>query len=155
MSGDNVEVARRLYPGQMDLAAALADDAVASTRAAYEPLVHPDFETIADPRYQMLLGDPGEGAGSQSVYRGLDGFIAAFREWLTGWDTWIVTPSEFVDLGHDRVLVLCVITGRSERQGAELTIESGNVVTVDNGKLARVELFFQRADALKAAGLSD
>jgi ketosteroid isomerase-like protein len=136
------------------LTATLADDAVAATRAAYEQLVHPDFETIADPRYQMLLGEPGAGAaGSQSVYHGLDGFIAAFREWLSAWDSWVVTPSEFIDLGENRVLVLTEIAGRSERHGAELTIEGGNVVTLRDGKLARLELFFQRLDALEAAGL--
>lgn len=140
----------------MDLVATLADpDALGAMRAALEPLVHPDFETIADPRYQMLLGDPGQPAGKQSVFYGIDGFLSAFREWVSAWESWVIAPWEFIDVDENRVLVGFEITARSKAQGVEMSIQGGNVVTVSEGKLARLELFFRREEALEAAGLEE
>ncbi len=48
MSEENVEVVRRLFPGTVDLVATLADPgAFEATRVVFEPLVHPDFETVS------------------------------------------------------------------------------------------------------------
>lgn len=42
MSKENVELARALYPGDVDLVAVLSDPD--EFRVAFEPLVHPDLE---------------------------------------------------------------------------------------------------------------
>jgi hypothetical protein len=153
MSEENVELARRLYPGSMDLAATFTDPAtLEAVRAAFEPMVQRDFDTVADPRYQMMLGGPGE---ELSVFTGMDGFIGAFRGWLSEWDRWLVTPTDFVDVDESRVLVLAEISGRSKAQQIDMAIQGGNLLTFREGKLARLELFFRRADALKAAGMSE
>jgi hypothetical protein len=44
--------------------------------------------------------------------------------------------------------------GRS-KHGVELTLDGANLMTLRDGKLARLELFFKRESALAAAGLSE
>jgi hypothetical protein len=43
MSEENVEIVRRLFTGPVDFVQALDPDGFETTRAAMEPLVHPDF----------------------------------------------------------------------------------------------------------------
>jgi hypothetical protein len=158
MSEENVEVARRLYPGPIDVAATLADrEALATVRAAFEPLVHPDFETVIDPGYQMMLGDPGMDAplGSPSISYGIDGFVSIFREWLSAWETWVVTPTDFIDVDENRVLVMLDIRARSKTHQVEMPVEAANLLTIKDGRGARIEFFFERGQALEAAGLRE
>jgi hypothetical protein len=151
---ENLEVARQLYPAQLDLAQIFAGpDRLAVMRAAQEPLVHPDFETVADPDYVMLLGTPAGGEPGQTVFVGIDGFVNVFREWLAAWESWTVTPREFVDLPGERVLVEIEIVGRSKAAGMEISTEGGNVLTFGDHRLRRLELFFRREDARRAAGV--
>jgi hypothetical protein len=158
MSEENVEIARRIYPTRIDLAPVFANPkALAALRAEYEPLVDPEFETVADPRYQMLLGDPDGVAGPSGLatFHGLDGFVGVFAEWLSGWDSWMVSPVDFIDVDESRVVVVADISGRSKAQQVEMTTRGGNILTFGDGQLTRIELFFRQADALEAAGLSE
>ena len=153
MSEENVEIAKALYPGVLDLTTILATpEALDAALSHYEPLVHPDFVTVHDPRAAGLGMSGPEGPG---VSQGIEGFIGLWRDYLVAWDSWVVTPTGFVDVGDERVLVLQSFKGRSKTHGVELEQEGGNVVTIRDGKLGRLELFFHREDALEAAGLSE
>ena len=153
MSQENLEVAKALYPGPLDLTAIFATpEALDVARNQFEPLVHPDFVTIHDPRAAGLGMSGPEGPG---VSTGIEGFIALWSDYLSAWDSWVVTPTDFIDVGDERVLVLQSFKGRSKTHGIELELDGGNVVTLRDGKLARLELFFHRADALEAAGLRE
>jgi SnoaL-like domain len=105
----------------------------------------------------MMLGDPGMDVppGSPSISYGPDGFESLFREWFSAWESWLVTPADFIDVDENRVLVMVEISGRSKTQGAEMPIQGANLLTIREGRLARLELFFRRAEALEAAGLSE
>jgi hypothetical protein len=158
MSQENVEIVRRLYPGTVDLVATLADPGrVEATRAVFEPLVHPDFETVAVAG-QVPLSHAGaefpEGS-SRPTYYGLDGFVAAFLDWLSAWESWAVTATDFIDVDENRVLVLLDVRARSKTHQVEMPIDAANLLTLRDGRVARLELFFERAQALEAAGLSE
>jgi hypothetical protein len=155
MSRENVEIVRRLYPGPVDMVATVADpEAFEATRGVFEPLVHSDFETVTVPG-QIPLSEPGTENPSQPTFYGLDGFLGAFRDWLSAWESWVVTPTEFIDVDEDRVLVLIDIRARSKTHQVEMPIEGANLLTLRDRKVARVELFFDRAEALEAAGLRE
>lgn len=152
MSQENVELARRFYLGPIDLAATFADpEALEALRATFEPLVHPKFETVADPRYQMLAGGPSQLTG----FFGLDGFVRSFGEWVGGWERWVITPTDFIEVDESRVLVVIEISGRSKAQQVDMRSQGGNLLTFSNGRLTRLELFLSRAEALEAAGVSE
>lgn len=116
--------------------------------------MHPDLETVAVPG-QVPLSGAGAADPSQPTYRGLEGFAAAFRDWLSAWEIWAVTPTDFVEVDESRVLVLMDVRARSKTHQVEMPIEGANLITIRDGKLARLELFFDRDQALEASGLSE
>jgi hypothetical protein len=159
VSQENVELARRLYPGPVDVAVALSDPQIfEAIRVEIEPLVHPDFETVGDPTYIFRAGGTGveivEGS-SRITAHGIDGFASFFRDWLSAWESWVATPIDFIDVDESRVLVVLDIRARSKTAQVEVPIEGANLLTLRDGKVARVELFLRREEALQAAGLSE
>jgi hypothetical protein len=152
MSQENVEVARLLYPGPLDLVA-LLEDPRAFEAALVESLVHPDFETVPVPGQV-----PFSGVGAQDthqVVRGVDGFVTAFGDWLSAWETWVIAPAGFIDVDANRVLVMLDVQARSKTHQVEMPVEAANLLTLRDGRLARLEAFFSREQALEAAGLKE
>ena len=156
MSEENVEIARRIFPGTVDLAALLSNaDLLAATRAGIEPFVEPEFETVGDPSAIPMGPIFGVEDGARGLLaKGLDGFLDFWREWISAWESWNLGPPEFIDVDEHRVLVSYQVRARSKTDGVEVTIDGANLMTLRDGKLARLELFFNRENALKAAGLS-
>ena len=152
MSQENVEIARRLFPGEVDVVAVLADRKALD--ATLGPLVQPDFETVTVPG-QVPVSGAGAQDASRPVLRGLDGFVSGFGDWLSAWETWVVTPTDFIDVDENRVLVMLDIRARSKTHQVEMPVEGANLLTIKDGRLARVELFFERGQAREAAGLSE
>jgi hypothetical protein len=149
MSQENLEFVRSLYPGGVDLVGVL--DYPAALRAI-EPLVQPDFETVTVPG-QVPLSGAGAPNSSRPIFYGPDGFIDGFREWLSAWESWVISPTEFIEMDQNRVLVMLEGHARSKTHHVEMPIEGANLVTLRDGKLARLELFFDRRQPLEAAGL--
>ena len=150
-----MEIVRRLYSGPIDMIAAVSDpEALAAIRQQLEPLVSPDLETFLDPS-AIPMGIPTAESEAGAFAEGIDGFIGIWKEWSSAWESWIVTPSDFVAVDEERVLVPMEIRARSRTQGVEITIEGANLITIRDGRLTRVELFLRRETALEAAGLSE
>jgi ketosteroid isomerase-like protein len=153
MSEENIAIARRFYPGTLDTVAAVADPNLID---AFRPFVHPDFEAVFRGRTVPLAFGPVETETSrQPTAHGLDGFVDAWRDWLSAWDAWVVTPTEFVDVDEERVLVLMEVRARSKTHQVEMPLKAANLFTVRDGQVARLELFLDQAEAVKAAGLSE
>jgi hypothetical protein len=153
MSDENLKAAKSFFPAPWDLAEIFSSpEAIAALRAQFEPVVEPDFETIHDPSAMPLgIGTPKSGG----VARGMEGFIALWRDFLSAWESWLVTATDFVDLDDERVLVLMTFIGRSKTHGAELSLDGGNILCFREGKLARLEMFLRRDSALAAAGVPE
>jgi ketosteroid isomerase-like protein len=153
MSEENVELAKALLPAPLDLTAAFASpEAIDAMRAHYEPFVQADFATIHDPRaVPMGIGTPKQGGTA----RGFDGFIALWRDFLSAWESWEVTPTDFVDVDEERVLVFMTFVGRSKTHGVDLSLDGANLMTMRDGKLARLEMFFNRESGVAAAGIAE
>lgn len=64
-------------------------------------------------------------------------------------------PLEVIDVDDDRVIVVIRSIARSEHSSVEITADWAWLITSANQKGVRVEVFTDRADALKAAGLAD
>jgi hypothetical protein len=152
MSQENVETVRRLYPEGLDLVAALADRE--SFDATLAPLVQPDFEIVTVPG-QVPLSGVGAEDSSRPTFYGVDGFARSFGERLTAWESWVITGADLIDVDESRVLVLLDIRARSKTHQVEMPVEGANLLTMRDRRLARVELFFDRTQALEAAGLAE
>lgn len=155
MSPGNLTLARSFYPGTIDLVALLGDpEGDKAWRAAVEPLVHPDFEIVSTPGQVPLSGAGGKDPG-RPVFYGLDGFATAFREWLSAWESWEVTATDFIEVDAERLLALLDVRARSRTHQVEMPVESANLLTFRDQRLVRLELFFDRTEAREAAGLAE
>ena len=155
-SEQNVEIVRQIFPGPLDLAALFGNaDLLAATREAIEPYMEPEFETIGDPNAMPMGPSIGVEGGPRGLFaKGPDGFLDFWREWLSAWETWNLGPPEFIAVDENRVLASYEVRARSKTDQVELTIDAANLITVREGKVARLELFFNRDNALRAAGLA-
>ena len=142
MSEKNVELVVGLYQApDVDFAQLVRDESRwTAWTGANAPFFHPEAESVR----------PGLPNGK--TYAGLDGFRDMWLEWLAPWKTYRVETEEVIDL-RDRVLVLVHAFGRLEGSQGEVENTSASLWTVREGKIARVEFYVDRAEALKAVGL--
>jgi ketosteroid isomerase-like protein len=79
---------------------------------------------------------------------------AALHAWLGAFDQHEAMPTAFSDTG-DRVVVTVLERGRP-RGGTKMVQGTWEwVFTVRNGRIRRLEIFAERKEAIKAAGLSE
>jgi ketosteroid isomerase-like protein len=148
VSSENVELARRIAkvmaPG--DFVALLDDEErFLAAASAVEPFADPEFETVmVGPEY---LPD-------QLAYRGLQGYVDAWRDWLAPYETYRAELEEWLDAGDDVVLFVRQVAQTTDG-GVPIETESAVVFTFRERKLVRMEFHLDRARALKAAGLGE
>jgi ketosteroid isomerase-like protein len=145
MSQENVElVVGLLPPADADFVPLFRDEDIwTALTESIAPFYHPDFETI-------VRGLP-EG---DRAYTGMDGLRAAWLDWTAPWATYRIDIDEAVDLG-DRVLLLTHDFARREGTTEEIKIAAAPVWTFRDGKIACIEFYGTRDEALKALGLSE
>jgi ketosteroid isomerase-like protein len=146
MSQENVELVRGLLPSRdTDLVALFRDEATATALAeAVAPLFHEDFEAVVQ-----------DWAPGQRVrYAGLEGFRAAWLDWLDPWESYRTDVEDAIDAG-DEVLVLVRDYGRRAGMAVEVSLMGASVWTVRDGKIAKAAFYPNRSDALEATGLSE
>ena len=142
MSRENVDLVQRLH-SDVDIAHVIRNDDVwAAAVEAVGGFYHPDVESVR-------VGLP-----DGKTYTGLDGLRDVWLEWLAPWTTYRMEPEDVIDLG-DTVLLLAHVFGRLGGSQAEVENTVASVWTVRDGKIARVEFYVDRTEALKAVGLEE
>ena len=94
------------------------------------------------------------GLGAQATYRGVEARIRFEQNWRAEWGDFRYEPDEFTDLG-DRFLAIGRIRSSGLTSGAATDTDYANLFTLSNGRVIREQVFFDHADALQAAGLSE
>jgi uncharacterized protein len=87
------------------------------------------------------------------TYRGHDGVREYFRQLFDLFDPVRLEPEEFIPVGDDYVLVFLRVWGRGKTTGVEGSQPVANLWKVGRTGAAQVRLFYDRTEALKAAGL--
>ena len=131
MSQENVEIVRRIYEAQRsgDFAAAFA-------------LIDPEVECHVAFRPDKRL------------FHGHDGVAEATRTWIGAWEGFQSLIEEMIDAG-DHVICVEQQSGRGKGSGVPLEQQIFAVFKVRDGKAVRMAWFFERSEALEAAGLSE
>ncbi len=137
MSGENVEVVRRVYD-----AAARRD--AASVLALYDSTVELDSSRLP------IAGLMGDG-----VYHGHDGLRRFFREWHESWSDVRYDYEELLDAGDEQVVSVVTRRGRGRASDAEVEMSLALVWTLREGRVVRVVWFPSRDEALEAVGLRE
>jgi ketosteroid isomerase-like protein len=87
------------------------------------------------------------------VYRGMDGVHQYFRDWYAVIEGQGAEVGEWIDAG-EQVIAVMRASGRGKSSGAAVEQDEFHVWTVRGGRLARLRIYTERADALAAAGLA-
>ncbi len=85
---------------------------------------------------------------------GYDGIARFINNQMEAFDELQVEPLEFVDAGES-VVVPVRFGGKARYTGMDVTFSVVHVVTMRDGRVARTDMFPEKAEALEAAGLSD
>lgn len=112
---------------------------------AFAQLVSSDFE------WWPALTRAYEGDGCYRGREGVERFIADTSE---NWDELRGVAEEFRDLG-DRVLVLGRLIGRGRGSGAPVDQPYATVLDFRGDRIVRLRAYFDRMEALRAAGLCE
>ena len=108
--------------------------------------LHPKLEWRG-PREFPDLAEPHYGV------QGVQAYMATIAE---AFDDYRMVAEEFIDLGGDRVLVFAREGGSGKGSGLEVqTNPTGHLWTFRDGKAIRMQSYWERPDALEAAGLRD
>jgi ketosteroid isomerase-like protein len=121
----------------------------ATNRGDYEAgflFHHPDVELIASGTFITL--------GYAPVYHGREERRRFQERWHAEWGEFRFEPEELVDLG-DRVLVIGRVTGSGLSSGVAVDNDWVDLLTISAGRVIREQVFFDRAEALETAGLSE
>jgi ketosteroid isomerase-like protein len=134
MSQENVELVRRAF-------VATSGGDPEATQAAFDPSIEWDMSGVA-------------GWLEKRVYRGRE--VGEFlRAWADSWQGWHFEVTDVRDVGGDRVFVAIHEWGIGADSQASVEQRRYFVVTLRDGRIARVRMFSESPDALEAAGLRE
>jgi ketosteroid isomerase-like protein len=110
------------------------------------------FAELATPDFEWFpaLTRAFEGGG----YRGREGVEMFDADTRENWEELQTLVEEIRDLG-DRVLVLGRLQGRGKGSGAPVDAQMAGIYEVRGGRISRVRVYLDRAEGLRAAGLSE
>jgi ketosteroid isomerase-like protein len=141
VSQENVELVRSaLLPVGVDL--------VPLTRSG--ELLNLIDPTAAAPDLEVAFATP---AGPMTEFRGLDGFIQGWSDWMIPWASYQVDIKDMLDAG-DRVVALVTLSGQTLHDAVRIEQPGAGVFTVTGGRIVRVEFHLDQREALESAGLS-
>jgi ketosteroid isomerase-like protein len=97
--------------------------------------------------WQMAREDP-----DSTIQRGAQAIRGMWDSWLESYPDLQLRAEEVVP-ADDRVFVWVRITGSGAASGAEVEMQEAYVYTMRDGRIVRVEEYFDRREGLAAAGL--
>ena len=100
-----------------------------------------------DAEYHAAREDP-----DHAIHRGIDAVRQQFARWVESYPDLTVEPLEAKGNG-DKVFLWVRFSGHGEGSGVPVDMKLAHVITIRDGKAARTVEYFDRAEALEAAGL--
>ena len=143
MSARNIDLVKRVFPAEADLAVVMRSDEAIAAFVADPAALAPDLEVTFAAGQVGALGFQG---------RGVEGLIEGWQDWMIPWETYSLTIEEYIEAG-DKVVTLVRVKARTSRDSVELEHRPAAVWTVRGDKVTAVTFFLDRNEALEFAGL--
>ena len=143
-SPDHVELVRvLLQPLEEDLVEVFADEAaLEGLREGAASLIDPEAEIIFQAAANVALGP----------FRGVDGLLAGWREWLSSFASYRVNVEDVFEHG-DQVISLVRQIGETLHGGVGVpSPPSAAVFTVRDERIVRIVFYLDRTEAAEAEG---
>jgi ketosteroid isomerase-like protein len=124
-------------------------------RSIFEPVEQGDFGDArwADREIEYTIVD-GLEPGS---FKGREGLVEAMHETLRPWERVETHVDRYRELDSQRVLVLTRVRGRGKASGMALealSSDGAQVVHIRDGKVTRIDVYYDRHRALADLGLA-
>jgi ketosteroid isomerase-like protein len=145
MSREDVDLVSRLYAEGGPFSLPLSQDEEAA-------LLDRTFGRFYDEQVEIRMpSDYPEGEQVLVGRRGMSDVIALLRD---SWTTWQFQAEQFIDVGHC-VVVFIRVVAKGGASGLDAVQKTAHVWTVHDGRLASIQIYRDRAQALEAVGLSE
>jgi ketosteroid isomerase-like protein len=102
----------------------------------------------------VVIVQPPEIPDAKS-YEGRTAVVETLEDWPTQWEDFRLDLIEIIDVSDDVLVSVIRHRGRGRESGIEMDWQVFYVHRVRDGKMARMEMFFSREQALEAAGLPE
>ena len=129
----------------------MSQEWVELVRAGFEAVAQGDldaFEEGMTPDVEII--QPPEVPDAKS-YKGRAAMIEAWADWPSQWEDFRLDLVEIIDVDDDVAVSVTRHRGRGRESGIEMDFQVFYVHYGRDGKLARMEMFFTREQALEAA----
>jgi ketosteroid isomerase-like protein len=136
MAQENVEVIRRLE-------AAFNDQDIQGALAT----MHPDVELELIGGFADIMG--------QDIFNGSAGMRRFLTDWYATFKTMYTQQEQDFKITDDQVLVLSRFHATVEGSDVPVELPVGSIFTFEDGKIIRLAAYYDRKEALEAAGLSE
>ena len=133
-----------VFPRQ-DAVAAVRDDEIRARLEQLQELAWPDFDCV------MVGSIPA----ARTEWKGLDGVVAAWTDWVQAFDSHRTEIEEMRSVGNECAVVFLRQLARPKGATAEVENMGAFVLWTRGGKLSRIEFHIDRAVAIRAAGIEE
>jgi ketosteroid isomerase-like protein len=134
----------------------MADEKVEPVREAMDALNRLDVEAfLALLSADVVWEENPDLPGLREIYRGRAEVRGWFEELLEVAESPHIELERITELGDDRVFTENFVSGRGKGSGVPVELRWWGVYWIAEGKIARRQVFWARAEALEAAGLSE
>jgi ketosteroid isomerase-like protein len=146
MSRENVELVKAVHPTGVDLVELFAADEAAL--AAFKD--DGPGDSFADDVDVIFIS---QSTDTELAYRGVDGFLEGWRDWLEPWASYQIDVEDFLDAG-EKVVTTVHVSGTTARDGVKMKHSPASVWTIRDGYIVQVRFYLERELAFEAAGFS-
>jgi ketosteroid isomerase-like protein len=131
----------------------VSEENVELVRLGFEAVARGDLALMEEfTESDAVMVQPPEVPDAKS-YEGRGAIREAMQDWPTQWEDFRMDLVELIDAGDDVVVSVTRHRGRGRESGIEMDFEVFYVHRLRDGRLARLEMFFSREQALEAGGL--
>jgi uncharacterized protein len=132
----------------------MSQENVEIVRRGYEAFDRGDIQTVLSLIDSEIEIRVDRAFPEWEPFYGRDGFMSFMQAWLEPWESYRIEIDELIDVG-ERVLVVLREFGRRKDTGFEVEQRSYHVWTLKDGRAVRHDSFFERSNALEAAGIEE
>ncbi|MGH2980355.1 MAG: nuclear transport factor 2 family protein [Solirubrobacterales bacterium] len=88
-------------------------------------------------------------------YHGIEGLAAAWQDFLAAWEDFRIEAERVVPGAAGVYVLLVRLQARGKGSGMNIDAEVANVVRMRDGRIARLEMFWDRDAALSSGGVRE
>jgi ketosteroid isomerase-like protein len=127
-----------------------AEQDIEMLRRAYSSWARGEFTgpDVWDPEVEFVITGV-----ERRTYTGVEGVTEGWFDFLSAWTDFRVAGVEFIPAGGETYVVFCHLSGRGKESDLPIDADTATLVSVRSGRIVRFEMFWDRAEALEAAGL--